>query len=220
MLELTESRMLQLLTESNWKEHALTCLSSTNTLFLPILTRPAGYLLWFHGHVRWHAHDPDKSSHFVQEVMKWYRCDKTICDTHVGAEMSRVLLCCGISDLRLDIAEGLLPVLSENHLSVDFCLGAMDRLEACQIAFPFLRKSFVCELVDLAVEWMGQDGESWINLRDACFKQIIHILDAILPVDKAHFANRCATSMAFADLEGRTQTFLLKKQQLMDLLSR
>ena len=185
-----------------------------------------GYRLWFNGNLKWHSHDPQRASHFVHVVMEWYRVQKTLLKQNIGPRFTAALVDGGVRDLQLDVVVGLLPVLSAHQQSPETSKRLMRQIEFCQPAFRFLPRSFLLDLMEIWLKWLGQVDEekekkekrSWSELESTCSSLIETIMDMILPVDEAFRAKRYWNIMYLAKRHGKPHEFEAKKQKLMDLL--
>ena len=159
-------------------------------------------------------------------VMEWYRVQKTLLKQNIGPRFTAALVDGGVRDLQLDVVVGLLPVLSAHQQSPETSKRLMQHIEFCQPAFRFLPRSFVLDLMEIWLKWLGQVNEekekkkngSWSELEKKCSSLIETIMDAILPVDEAFRAKRYWNIMYVAKRHRKPHEFEAKKQKLMDLL--
>ena len=178
------------------------------------------------GNHKWHSHDPQRASHFVHVVMDLYRVQKTLLKQKMWRRFCNALVDDGVRDLRLDVAVHLLPILSAHQQAPETSRILLGQIEGCQPAFQFLPKSFVLDLMEIWLKWLGQVDEeekknengSWSNLEFRCSNLIETIMEALLPVDQAFLAKRYWNIMYLARIHGKPHEFEAKKQNLMDLL--
>ena len=155
--------------------------------------------------------------------MEWYRVQKNL---RIGQVFCAALVDDGVRDLQLDVAVGLLPILNAHQQSPKTSESLICQIDCCQFAFRFLPRSFVLDLMEIWLKWLGQVNEekekkekrSWSELETKCSWLIETIMDMILPVDEAFRAKRYFNIMDVAKRHRKPLEFEAKKQKLMDLL--
>ena len=158
--------------------------------------------------------------------MDLYRVQKTRLKQKMWTRFCAALVDDGVRDLQLDVAVGLLPILSAHQQSPETSKRLMREIDSCQHAFQFLPRSFVLDLMEIWLKWLGQVDEeekkqekgSWSNLETTGSGLIERIMDALLPLDQAFLAKRYWNIMYLARKHGKPHEFEAKKQNLMDLL--
>ena len=147
------------------------------------------------------------------------------CVQKIGPRFCAALVGDGVRDLQLYVAVGLLPHLRAHQQSPETSKRLMSHIECCQPAFQFLPRSFVLDLMDIWLKWLGQVDEekkkengSWRDLVTRCSALIETIMDVILPVDQAFLAKRYWNIMYRARKHGKPHEFEAKKHNLMYLL--